>query len=249
MAAAASRVGQPCEDDAGRLAAGRRIPPTGPADGCARRARQRAARSGGSSPAAPRPPRASRTVCSAACSASAAAPVRHVRPSVVPERRQPSGRPGPRPSWSRPRRPPRRAPRRPGGTIGGTLRPRTSGVEARHGTAEQGAARKTVDRSPARFGRPRSGGSFPRTGSRAPGGRTASSSAVCSSALIRSSPTRLGSESWGGARKSRRPGQGQRRPDNGSHVMATAIFSCPGRGAIAAPKAACTSETGWTWLT
>ena len=32
-------------------------------------------------------------------------------------------------------------------------------------------------------------------------------------------------------------------------VMSTAIFSCPGRGVIAASKAACTSPTGWTWLT
>ncbi len=32
-------------------------------------------------------------------------------------------------------------------------------------------------------------------------------------------------------------------------VMSTAIFNCPGRGAIAALKADCTSATGWTWLT
>jgi hypothetical protein len=31
--------------------------------------------------------------------------------------------------------------------------------------------------------------------------------------------------------------------------MSTAIFNCPGLGAMAALKAACTSATGWTWLT
>jgi hypothetical protein len=49
----------------------------------------------------------------------------------------------------------------------------------------------------------------------------------------------------------RRPGPGPspRGAGPGCHVMSTAILNCLGRGAMAALKAACTSATGWTWLT
>jgi hypothetical protein len=41
----------------------------------------------------------------------------------------------------------------------------------------------------------------------------------------------------------------RRGRDDRGHVMSTATFNCPGREATAALNAACTSVTGWTWVT